>query len=125
MEVKNGNNGKIIFTEKQKADVKEFTRLIKDGNLEKATAFTGTISEGVEFLKSQKNQDLKAAVHTKEAVDKKVTCLGCDAELKIPQDSSTGEITTCQDCGDSFEITKTSDGVNIKPAEKVGEDWGE
>ena len=32
----------------------------------------------------------------------------------------------CPDCGAEFEITSNSEGkVDMKPAESVGEDWGE
>jgi alpha-aminoadipate carrier protein LysW len=37
-----------------------------------------------------------------------------------------GEIITCPDCGADFEITlKTGESIEIKPAESVGEDWGQ
>ncbi len=37
-----------------------------------------------------------------------------------------GEIVTCPDCGSDFEIFEVNEkGVSIKPAETVGEDWGE
>lgn len=53
-------------------------------------------------------------------------CPECDAEIKIPDDASVGEIVSCPDCGADFEIAK-KDGskVQLKTAESVGEDWGE
>tara|TARA_Y100000780_G_C13680203_1_gene415752 strand:+ start:465 stop:644 length:180 start_codon:yes stop_codon:yes gene_type:complete len=54
-----------------------------------------------------------------------VKCPECDADIKIPDDSIEGEIITCPDCGASFELVKTNEGFNIKPAQVVGEDWGE
>jgi len=37
-----------------------------------------------------------------------------------------GEIVTCPDCGSDFEIVSVSNKkVELKTAEKVGEDWGE
>ncbi|MGN6559350.1 MAG: hypothetical protein ACTHJ2_02390 [Candidatus Nitrosocosmicus sp.] len=36
-----------------------------------------------------------------------------------------GEIVTCPDCGESFELVKKGDEFNIKPAQVVGEDWGQ
>jgi alpha-aminoadipate carrier protein LysW len=54
-----------------------------------------------------------------------VNCPECDAEIKVPADSIEGEIVTCPDCGASYELTKAADGFGIKPAEVVGEDWGQ
>lgn len=56
---------------------------------------------------------------------KKTKCSECDKELNISDDSVKGEIVTCPDCGSDFEIVSIADKVELKPAEKVGEDWGE
>ncbi len=55
----------------------------------------------------------------------KVNCNECDAEISIPEDSMQGEIVTCPDCGESFELVKSGDKFSIKPAQVVGEDWGQ
>lgn len=56
----------------------------------------------------------------------KTNCSECDKELNIPSDSIKGEIVTCPDCGSDFEIASIEGNkVELKPAEKVGEDWGE
>ena len=56
----------------------------------------------------------------------KVNCKECDKELNVPDDAVKGEIVTCADCGSDFEIASVSNKkVELKPAEKVGEDWGE
>jgi alpha-aminoadipate/glutamate carrier protein LysW len=52
-------------------------------------------------------------------------CLECDANINPPQDSMEGEIVTCPDCGASFELIKTASGLDLKPAQTVGEDWGQ
>lgn len=52
-------------------------------------------------------------------------CQECDAEIKIPMDSIEGEILTCPDCGTSYELVRDGDKMTIKPAQIVGEDWGE
>lgn len=52
-------------------------------------------------------------------------CQECDAEIKIPMDSIEGEILTCPDCGTSYELVRDGDKITIKPAQIVGEDWGE
>jgi alpha-aminoadipate/glutamate carrier protein LysW len=52
-------------------------------------------------------------------------CPECDAEIKVPPDSIEGEIVTCPDCGASYELVKSADGLGIKPAQVVGEDWGQ
>lgn len=44
----------------------------------------------------------------------------------MPNDAIDGEIVTCNDCGSAFELDIADSGtLNIKPAESVGEDWGE
>jgi alpha-aminoadipate carrier protein LysW len=44
----------------------------------------------------------------------------------VPDDVVVGEIITCPDCGTDFEVSEVKEkGVSIKPAETVGEDWGE
>lgn len=56
----------------------------------------------------------------------KAECGECGRELNIPDDSVKGEIVTCPDCGSDFEIASIGNNkVELKPAEKVGEDWGE
>ncbi|HYY65666.1 MAG TPA: alpha-aminoadipate/glutamate carrier protein LysW/ArgW [Nitrososphaeraceae archaeon] len=54
-----------------------------------------------------------------------IKCLECDAEIKVLSDAIEGEIVTCPDCGASYELTKIGEEFNIKPAQVVGEDWGE
>ena len=56
----------------------------------------------------------------------KVECKDCGAEISVAQDVMVGEIVTCPDCGADFEIVvKEGESVEIKPAESVGEDWGQ
>ncbi len=52
-------------------------------------------------------------------------CEECDADISIPSDALEGEIVTCPECGASFELAKGSDGFDLKPAQTVGEDWGQ
>lgn len=51
------------------------------------------------------------------------------AEISVPGDAIDGEIVTCNECGSAFELeisTSSPAGVvTLKPAESVGEDWGE
>ena len=54
-----------------------------------------------------------------------VKCDECDATISIPSDALEGEIVTCPECGASFELAKGSDGFDLKPAQTVGEDWGQ
>lgn len=51
-------------------------------------------------------------------------CPDCDNEIVIPEDSMKGEVITCGDCGESFEIDST-DPIVLKKAEQEGEDWGQ
>ena len=53
-------------------------------------------------------------------------CQDCDATMKILDDVVIGEIISCPDCGNEFEVSKIdSNNVTLSPAESVGEDWGE
>jgi alpha-aminoadipate carrier protein LysW len=56
----------------------------------------------------------------------KFECQECGADIAVPEDAVAGEIITCPDCGGEYEIaSKTGDNVELKPAETVGEDWGQ
>jgi len=46
--------------------------------------------------------------------------------MAVPEDAIVGEIVSCKDCTSEYEVSEISDGrVLLKPAEQVGEDWGE
>lgn len=54
-------------------------------------------------------------------------CSECDADIPIPNDSMSGEIVICPDCGQSWELELMS-GKNdfiLKKAEAQAEDWGQ
>ena len=54
------------------------------------------------------------------------SCKECGAELNVPNDAIVGEIVSCKDCSTEYEVAEISNGnVLLRPAEKVGEDWGE
>ncbi len=53
------------------------------------------------------------------------TCDECDAEIPVPGDALEGEIVTCPECGAGFELAKSGDGFELRPAQTVGEDWGQ
>ena len=56
----------------------------------------------------------------------RVECKECGAEISVPEDAVVGEIITCPDCGGEYEIaSKGNDNLELKPAERVGEDWGQ
>ncbi|MXY61468.1 MAG: lysine biosynthesis protein LysW [Cenarchaeum sp. SB0665_bin_23] len=52
-------------------------------------------------------------------------CLECDAVLPIPVDSMQGEIVSCPDCGQSYELQNSDGTLSLKVAETIGEDWGQ
>jgi alpha-aminoadipate carrier protein LysW len=52
-------------------------------------------------------------------------CEECDASIPVPADALGGEIVTCGECGASFELVGTDGGFDLKPAQTVGEDWGQ
>ena len=54
------------------------------------------------------------------------SCKECGAEMTVPNDAIVGEIVSCKDCSSEYEVAEISSGsVLLKPAEQVGEDWGE
>jgi alpha-aminoadipate carrier protein LysW len=60
-----------------------------------------------------------------EECDADISIPSDDADISIPSDALEGEIVTCPECGASFELAKGSDGFDLKPAQTVGEDWGQ
>jgi len=56
----------------------------------------------------------------------KVICQECGGEIDVPNDVIVGEILACPDCGTEYEVLQVNnDGIQLKIAENVGEDWGE
>jgi alpha-aminoadipate carrier protein LysW len=55
----------------------------------------------------------------------KVRCPGCDGELEVPNDALSGEIVSCPDCGQEYEVEVEGGKVELKAAERLKEDWGE
>jgi alpha-aminoadipate carrier protein LysW len=56
----------------------------------------------------------------------KTKCQDCGAEINVPDDIMVGEILTCPDCGGNFELaSKSEEKIELKPAETIGEDWGQ
>ena len=53
-------------------------------------------------------------------------CMDCGADLDVPNDSLTGEIIGCPDCGLDYVIEEDDSG-NKQLTELLieGEDWGE
>ena len=53
-------------------------------------------------------------------------CAECGAAINVPDDAIVGEIISCKDCSTEYEVAEISNSsVLLKPAEQVGEDWGE
>jgi len=56
----------------------------------------------------------------------RVKCTQCDADIPVPDDVMQGELLSCPDCSTDYEVVKVGhEGVVIKEAEAVAEDWGE
>jgi len=54
------------------------------------------------------------------------SCTECGAGVVVPEDAIVGEIVSCKDCSAEYEVSEISNAsVMLKPAEQVGEDWGE
>lgn len=54
-----------------------------------------------------------------------MVCPECDADMELPADSVQGEIVSCPDCGQSYELQNSDGTMSLKAAEAIGEDWGE
>jgi alpha-aminoadipate/glutamate carrier protein LysW len=53
-------------------------------------------------------------------------CAECGARVAVPDDAIVGEIVSCKDCSSEYEVASLQNGTALlKPAEQVGEDWGE
>jgi alpha-aminoadipate carrier protein LysW len=63
--------------------------------------------------------------HQNKGVREMTKCPECDGEIKIVEDAMEGEIVTCPDCGASYELIKSGTVFDLRPAQSVGEDWGE
>ena len=56
----------------------------------------------------------------------KYKCPECDIDIDVPDDALDGEIISCPDCGEEFEISfNEKKELSLKKAEVVAEDWGE
>ena len=54
------------------------------------------------------------------------SCRECGAALSVPNDAIVGELVSCRDCSTEYEVAEIAGGnVLLRPAEQVGEDWGE
>lgn len=49
-------------------------------------------------------------------------CAECGKAILLPVNSIQGELVTCSDCGESYEL---DENLELKPAEQQAEDWGE
>lgn len=52
-------------------------------------------------------------------------CPDCEGEISLPKDVIEGEVVSCPDCGESYEAYLDKGQFALRPAEVVGEDWGE
>ncbi|MEM0121501.1 MAG: alpha-aminoadipate/glutamate carrier protein LysW/ArgW [Thermoprotei archaeon] len=56
----------------------------------------------------------------------KTICSECEATIDVPDDAIVGEIVECAECGTEYEVAGIGEeGVKLKKAEAVSEDWGE
>jgi alpha-aminoadipate carrier protein LysW len=59
--------------------------------------------------------------------ERKLTmCPDCEAEIKVPEGTTPGEIVSCPDCGLELEVKAINgDRVDLKEISIEKEDWGE
>ncbi|RLF16029.1 MAG: lysine biosynthesis protein LysW [Thermoprotei archaeon] len=56
----------------------------------------------------------------------KVKCPECGGDIPVPDDVVVGEIVSCPDCGQEYEVYELGpEGPKIRQAEVAAEDWGE
>lgn len=53
-----------------------------------------------------------------------VKCPVCGGDVHVPNDAVAGELLE-HDCGITLEVVIEGNVVKLKPAEGIGEDWGE
>jgi len=57
---------------------------------------------------------------------KKSTCPVCDAVVTLPEGIEESEIISCGDCHTRLVVASLKrEGITLKEAPKVEEDWGE
>ena len=53
-------------------------------------------------------------------------CPDCEAEIRVPEGTTLGEIVSCPDCGLELEVKAINgDRVDLKEISIEKEDWGE
>jgi alpha-aminoadipate carrier protein LysW len=53
-------------------------------------------------------------------------CPECDIDIDVPDDAIDGEILSCLDCGEEFEVNiRKNKKIELKKMIAEREDWGE
>jgi len=53
-------------------------------------------------------------------------CPECDCDIEIPDDAMDGEIVSCPDCGEEYEVSiNEKKEIELKKMVAEREDWGE
>ncbi|RLF10153.1 MAG: sulfonate ABC transporter [Thermoprotei archaeon] len=55
----------------------------------------------------------------------KVKCPECEKEIDVGDDVLPGEIVSCPDCGQEYEVEVAEGKITLRYAERLKEDWGE
>ncbi|MCW4033585.1 MAG: alpha-aminoadipate/glutamate carrier protein LysW/ArgW [Candidatus Bathyarchaeota archaeon] len=56
----------------------------------------------------------------------KFNCPECSGEIEVPDDAMQGEIVSCPDCGEEFEVNvNEKKDKELKKMVAEREDWGE
>jgi len=56
----------------------------------------------------------------------KYKCPECDVDVDVPDDALDGEIVSCPDCGEEFEVNiRKNKKIELKKMITEREDWGE
>lgn len=79
-------------------------------------------------MRYQFKRETKMSTIQRQKVTLQFPCAECGRVVELPFDSVSGELISCPDCGQDFEIVSVDSGrgaVETKPALLEAEDWGE
>ncbi len=55
----------------------------------------------------------------------KVICEVCGAEIPVPSDAVDGELVSCPQCGQKYQVVVQGNSIQLKAIKVEEEDWGE
>ena len=80
------------------------------------------------YMRDHFKREAKMSTIQQRNVTMQFSCAECGRGIELPLDSVSGELISCPDCGQDFEIVSVDSArgaVETKPALLEAEDWGE